>query len=428
MTTATLFTNAQVFDGTGRPPFSGEVLVRGNRIETVAEANARLDRQRAEVLDCGGATLMPGLVEAHAHLSWPSSVGRIIDAMVLPAEEHLLVTARNARVTLDAGFTSAYSAGSLGPRFEIALREEINGGWIPGPRLRASSLERLPDGALGLKAEEEGAQHARGPATMRAYVREMAKAGVDSIKFLLSSDEAFTPGGSQQLTYTEEEVAAIGDEARACGLFLACHAQAAQAVKLGAKHGFRILYHCSHADEEALDLLEEKKDQLFVAPAIGLMYARTYEAADFGITRAVAEKLGAPFTLERMQKLYPKMRKRGIRVLPGGDYGFPYNPIGRNARDLQWFVELLGYSATEALVAATKLGGELMGRGDLLGQLKPGYLADLLLVDGDPTRDVRVLQDQANLLVIMKDGKLHKRSSHVRTATRQPEGLALTDP
>src|SRR3954451_18271026 len=189
MTAALLFTNAQVFDGTGRPPFSGEVLVRGNRIETVGEANARLDRQRAEVVDCGGATLMPGLVEAHAHLSWPSSVGRVINKMMLPPEEHLLVTARNARVTLDAGFTSAYSAGSLGPRFEIALRDEIDGGWIPGPRLRASSLERLPDGALGMKAGE-GAKPTRGPETMRAYVQQMAKAGVDSIKFLLSSDEA----------------------------------------------------------------------------------------------------------------------------------------------------------------------------------------------------------------------------------------------
>ena len=423
--TARLFTNAQVFDGTGRPLFPGEVRVRGTRIEAVSEPGARLERQSAEAIDCGGATLMPGLVEAHAHLSWPSSVGRIINAMVLPPEEHLLVTARNARVTLDAGFTSAYSAGSLGPRFEIALREEINGGWIPGPRLRASSLERLPDGALGLKADE-GAAHVRGPEAMRAYVREMAKAGVDSIKFLLSSDEAFTPGGSQQLTYTEEEVAAIGAQARESGLFLACHAQAAQAVKLGAKHGFRILYHCSHADEEALDLLEAKKDQLFVAPAIGLMYARSYEAESFGITREAAEKLGAPFTLERMQKLYPKMRKRGIRVLPGGDYGFPYNPIGRNARDLQWFVELLGYTPTEALVAATRLGGELMGRGELLGQVKPGYLADLLLVDGDPTRDVRVLQDQNRLAMIMKDGKFHKRSPRVRSTASQPEGLALT--
>ena len=236
----TLFTNAQIFDGTGRLPFPGEVLVKGKAIAAVGEANMRLDRQHAEVIDCGGATLMPGLVEAHAHLSWPSSVGRIIDSMVLPPEEHLLVTARNARITLDAGFTSAYSAGSLGPRFEIALRDEINGGWIPGPRLRASSLERLPDGALGLKAEPD-AKHPRGPEVLRTYVREMARAGVDSVKFLLSSDDAFSPNGSQQLTYTEEEVAAIGEQARESGIWLACHSQAAKAVKLAVKNGFRIL-------------------------------------------------------------------------------------------------------------------------------------------------------------------------------------------
>ena len=421
----TLFTNAQIFDGTGRLPFPGEVLVKGKAIAAVGEANMRLDRQHAEVIDCGGATLMPGLVEAHAHLSWPSSVGRIIDSMVSPPEEHLLVTARNARITLDAGFTSAYSAGSLGPRFEIALRDEINGGWIPGPRLRASSLERLPDGALGLKAEPD-AKHPRGPEVLRTYVREMARAGVDSVKFLLSSDDAFSPNGSQQLTYTEEEVAAIGEQARESGIWLACHSQAAKAVKLAVKNGFRILYHCTHADEEALDLLEANKDQLFVAPAIGLLYARTYEGEKFGVTRDGPKNMGAAAGLERTQKLYPKMRKRGIRVLPGGDYGFPYNPIGTNARDLQWFVELLGYTPIEALVAATKLGGELMGRGDLLGQVKAGYLADLLLVDGDPTRDIRVMQDHVKLMVIMKDGKFHKRAHNVRVAVPERQGLALS--
>jgi imidazolonepropionase-like amidohydrolase len=402
-----LFTNARIFDGSGRAPFPGQVLVEKNRIEAVTDSSSGINRPDARVVDCAGRTLMPGLVEAHAHLSWPSSVGRIINTMTLPPEEHLLVTARNAKVTLDAGFTSAYSAGSLGPRFEIALREEINGGWLPGPRLRASSLERLPDGALGLRAEE-GAQHPRGPEAMRAYIRDMAKAGVDSIKFLLSSDDAFKPNGSQTLTYTEEEVAAIGEEARSCGVWLACHAQAADAVKLAVKNGFRIVYHCSYADEEALDMLEAKKGQVFVAPAIGLMYTRTYEAESFGVTRTGPGNLGAAVHLERMQELYPKMRQRGIRVLPGGDYGFPYNPIGTNARDLEWFVKLLGYTPTEALVAATKLGGELMGR-EPLGQLESGYLADLLLVDGDPTTDIRLLQDQERLLIVMKDGKIHKR-------------------
>lgn len=407
-----LFSNAKIFDGSGRAPFPGEVLVSGNRIETISGAPTAIPRAGAEVIDCGGRTLMPGLVESHAHLSWPSSIGRIINAMTLPPEEHLLVTARNARITLDSGFTSAYSAGSLGPRFEIALRDEINGGWIPGPRLRASSLERLPDGALGVKADT-GAAHARSPEAMRTYVKEMAREGVDSIKFLLSSDDAFTPGGSKKITYTDEEVAAIGAQARESGVTLACHAQAAEAVKMAVRHGFRILYHCSHADEEALDMLEAKKDELFVAPAVGLLYSRIHEADAFGITRKVAEDMGAVSGLDRMQTLYPKLRKRGIRVLPGGDYGFPYNPIGRNARDLQLFVDLFGYSPTEALVAATKLGGELMGRGDLIGMIKPGYFADLLVVDGDPTRDVRILQDHDRLVMIMKDGAFHSR----RTAT-----------
>ena len=119
--------------------------------------------------------------------------------------------------------------------------------------------------------------------------------------------------------------------------------------------------------------------------------------------------MGAVAGMEHMLALYPKMRKRGIRVLPGGDYGFPYNPIGRNARDLQLFVDLFGYTPIETLVAATKFGGELMGQGDLIGLLKPGYFADLLVVDGDPTIDVGILQEHDRLIMIMKDGAFHRR-------------------
>jgi imidazolonepropionase-like amidohydrolase len=103
-----------------------------------------------------------------------------------------------------------------------------------------------------------------------------------------------------------------------------------------------------------------------------------------------------------------QMRKRGIRVLPGGDYGFAWNPHGTYARDLALFVDLLGFSPTETLVAATRMGGEIMGRGDELGLVKPGYLADLLLVDGDPLADIHQLQRRGSLRVIMKDGHLHK--------------------
>jgi imidazolonepropionase-like amidohydrolase len=248
--------------------------------------------------------------------------------------------------------------------------------------------------------------HERDVAGLRAYVHAMKAQGCDTIKFLMSSDEAFQKGGSQTLMYSEEETQAIGEAAREAGVWLACHAQASEAVKRAVRAGFRAIFHCTYADEEALDLLEAHKDSLFVAPAPGLLYARCFEAQDFGIGPDEAAAMGATSGLELMQKIVPEMKKRGIRVLPGGDYGFPYNPVGRNARDLDIFVKLFGYSPIEALVAATKLGGELMDMP--LGQIKAGYLADLLLVDGDPTADVTILQDKANLRAIMKGGTFYK--------------------
>jgi imidazolonepropionase-like amidohydrolase len=104
------------------------------------------------------------------------------------------------------------------------------------------------------------------------------------------------------------------------------------------------------------------------------------------------------------------MRKRGIRVLPGGDYGFAWNPIGANARDFEHFVNLFGYTPAETLMAATKYGGEIMGMGEELGLVKEGYLADLIMIDGDPVKDVTLFQDRDNILMIMKDGAYHKAS------------------
>ena len=104
-------------------------------------------------------------------------------------------------------------------------------------------------------------------------------------------------------------------------------------------------------------------------------------------------------------------QRRGVRVMPGGDYGFAWNPIGANARDIEHFVNLLGFTPMEAILAATKMGGEIMMRGHELGQIKAGYLADLLLIDGDPLDDVGLLRQRDKLRAIMKDGVLHKGES-----------------
>ncbi len=197
-------------------------------------------------------------------------------------------------------------------------------------------------------------------------------------------------------------------------------------MKLAVKAGFRSIYHCTYADEEALDLLESVKDTAFVSPAAGIIYANIHEGEEFGITPEVAQKMGSPASFEGMQSIYPELRKRGVRALIGGDYGFPNNPIGRNARDLELFVTYLGYSPAEALVAATQHGGQLMGMGDELGLLKAGYLADVLVVKGDPTADVTVLQDADNIAYILQNGALLQVArGGVTEPDRSVDGVAI---
>ncbi|MBB3221888.1 amidohydrolase family protein [Pseudoduganella umbonata] len=402
-----IINNVRIFDGAQLRTGIGAVRVEGNRISEVADSGRRIEPQAGDrVIDGQGGTLMPGLVEAHAHLSWPSSVERFVPGMALPPEDLVLTTARNARILLDHGFTSAYSAGSLSKSVEVVLNTFITSGGMPGPRLVASSIERSPPTIDELDPGQV-ADHGTGPQAVREFVKQCASIGAKSVKFLLSGEDALMPGASQQLLYTQEEASAAGEQARESGVWLACHAQANEAVKMGLRAGFRVLYHCTYADSEALDMLEAKRDDIFIAPAVGIIQA-TLDAnppPHFDMTHM---KTSAAEVLALQKKLVPELKRRGLKVLPGGDYGFPFNPNGRNARDLELFVEHFGYSPEEVLSAATLLGGELMGMGDELGQVKPGFLADLLLVDGDPVADVRVLQDRKRLRAIMKDGRFHK--------------------
>jgi imidazolonepropionase-like amidohydrolase len=137
MARAIHFRNVRIFDGGGGACFAGEVRVEGNRITSVSQPGVSPVIADDQLIDGRGATLMPGLTEAHAHLSWPTSVERFVPGMSLPAEDLLLNTARNARVLLDHGFTSAYSAGAIGRTLEPALKAHIDSGSLPGPRLVA---------------------------------------------------------------------------------------------------------------------------------------------------------------------------------------------------------------------------------------------------------------------------------------------------
>ena len=419
-----LFTNVMVFDGSGSKPFPGEVLVQGNRVKKVAKGRDQIARDGAKAVDGGGATLMPGLCEAHGHISY-NNCAQLKEIGELPPEEHTLLTAYNAKLLLDMGFTSVYSAASSKPRLEIAVRDAINAGQIPGPRLKAASPEIVSTGGLGDERQmhmhhESVGLIADGVDEIRKVVRTMIREGVDTIKINISGDNFTKTCRAEMLSYADDEVAAAAEVAHSRGVRLACHARADAAIRMALRHGFQVIYHADFATEKTLDMLEAKKKEIFLAPAAGAIYATAYEAADWGITPEIADKvMDLPRKMEHTARTYREVRKRGIRALPGGDYGFAWTPMGTNARDLEHFVNLFGYTPAESLKAATKWGGELMGMGDELGLVKAGYLADLIMVDGDPVQDITLFQDKDNFLMIMKNGEYHLPPKPRRASRRK---------
>ncbi|MDM0044039.1 amidohydrolase family protein [Variovorax dokdonensis] len=413
-----LFTNVRILDGTGSAPVGGSVLVEGNRIRHVGRSAGSMSGSSSSngtlVIDGAGATLMPGMCEAHTHFSW-NDAATLAGIQRMPLEEHVLWCAKVARRYLQAGFTSCVGAACAKPRLDVVIRNAIDAGQIPGPRYLAASQEITVPGGLGDETlphlpfpEFSFGVNVNGADDMRRVVRMFLKYGVDSIKLNLSGDN-FTPQSPAGTTWmTDAEVATAMEEVRLRGKRGTAHARSADSVKQALRHGIEVIYHASYTDEETLDMLEAARDKVFVAPGIAILYAMLHEAHPYGITHEMAVGMGYQHEWDAALESLKAMHKRGVRILPGGDYGFAMTPHCQNARDLEFFVRYLGFTPSEAIRSATLLGGQIMKRGDELGLIREGYLADLLLIDGDPLANLAILREPDRILAVMKDGVFAK--------------------
>ena len=412
-----VFTNVRILDGSGEPPYNGEVTVSGNRIKSVSRSGSNgysWGNGNGNRIDGRGMTLMPGLIDAHLHLSWNNAPG-IAPIQMMPVEEHVINCVVMAKTLIDAGFTAGCGAAAAKTRLDVVIRDAINAGKCVGPRYTAAgpeitsvgglgdtSLPHIPDPALNLGIVVSG------PEEIRRTVRELIKWGVDTIKINLSGEE-ITSMPAKHNQFSDEEISMAVTEAKQRGKKMAAHARSKESVAKCVEFGIDFIYHASFTDEETLDKLEAAKDRHFVAPGLAWLINTARNAGDYGI------KPGTPITeayereLEAAVDSMQKMHRRGIKVLIGGDYGFAWTPHGTNAKDIEYFVDMVGMTPMEAIQAATRYGGEIMGMGHELGMVREGYLADLLLVDGDPLSNVRILQEHKRLVMIMKDGKFHKQ-------------------
>lgn len=423
------FSNVRILDGTGEAPYAGDVTVSGNRIKTIARSGGYggssmgWNSNGSTRIDGRGMTLMPGMIDAHLHLSWNNAPG-INPIQMMPIEEHTLNCVFMAKVILDAGFTAGYGAAAAKPRLDVVIRDAIRSGKVPGPRYTAASPEFTALGGLGDASlphiPHEGLNLGivvSGPEDMRRKVRELMKWGVDTIKLNLSGEE-IAGMGAEENQFSDDEIRMAVTEAKQRGRRLAAHARSKESIQKCVEHGIEIIYHASFTDEKTLDLLEANKDKHFVAPGLAWLINTARNAGEYGIKPGTPITMAYERELEHAIESMKQMHKRGIRVLIGGDYGFAWTPHGTNAKDIEYFVDMLGMSPMEAIQAATKYGGQLMGMGHELGLVKEGYLADMLLVDGDPLTDVRILQDKKRIVAIMQDGKFHRAPDMQSSALR----------
>lgn len=371
---------ARVLDGTGQILENATIVIRGSSITAIESSGSK-----GVDIDLGQSTLLPGLIDVHAHIGWHfGQNGRFEPRASTPAQD-ILYAAENAYVTLMAGFTTVQSPGQPG---DVDLREAIARGVLPGPRILTSITQIVPTSGS--------------PAELRQKVRDLKRLRADVVKII---DSVGVRGRvEQRMTSTQWE--ALCGEARLQGLRTMVHAQTSESVKEAVDAGCTQIEHGTGIDESALKLMAQRG--VYFDPHVGVVMQNYLRNRNKFL--GVGDYTEESFTsMEFATRLNAALIRKavatpGLKLVMGSDA--VAGAHGRNADELVERVRQGGQRPMDALISATSVAAESLGLGDTIGRIAKGHQADIIAVDGDPSADIRAL---TRVTFVMRDGKIYKR-------------------
>jgi len=398
-----------LIDGTGRKPVKDPVVeLEGRRIKRIGTKSSLRIPPRAEVIDCGAVTLMPGMIDAHLHTMMFNCLTfhnyRVAQWEITP-ELQQMYGLFHAQLCFDMGFTTLRDLGLNSSRGLLtaelcAIRDAINAGIVEGPRMLigGSHLDLINPRAM----QRFGFQTADGPWELRKLARTNLLAGCDIVKTCATGGGGTDKEEPDIRNMTQEEINAIVDEAHAFHKVAAVHCFTAAGQRMALDAGADTIEHMVFSEDKTTDRIAES--DVWMTPTL-------LHRTD-GAIQTRKDQGTSQFVLNKMKQIQPycfrtfeKMHKAGVKIAMGTDMG--YDPqMGTNARELEVYVDL-GMKPMDAILTTTRNAARALKLDKEIGTLESGKLADIIAVAGDPLKDIRCLQEKKNIKVVMKEGRIY---------------------
>ncbi len=410
-------TNGTIIDGRGGDPLRGTILIDGEYITALGRQDQVTIPRDATVVDAMGGSILPGLIDCHVHflLEYPD----IMRGLITQPSLRLLQAIPRMRATMEAGVTTVRDAGGSPAGLKIAVERSI----VAGPRMQTAVSMITQTGGhgdgfypccvdlgfFGMRFYDVPNGVADGVDEVRKVVREILRAGADWIKLATTGGVLSTSDAPTSSQLTVEEIATAVYEAAAQEKRCMAHAQGSQGIKNALLGGVASIEHGVYLNDELIDLMLEKDVYLvptLVAPLAVVEFAK--EHPDILPPMMAAKAIGV---IEAHQKSFRRAVEAGVKVAMGTDSGVGRH--GENGRELQLMVEN-GMTSMQAIVASTANAAQLLHLGGIVGTLEEGKLADVVVVDGDVSGDIRRIADPANVKLVLKGGRAAKNTLEVR--------------